>query len=477
MSALVRVEPVSPPASPASGSLPAPTEQALRAIVGDPHLLTDPTVTGGWATDWTGRFQGATPAVVRPGSTAEVAAVLARCAADGVAVVPQGGNTGLVGGSVSLDGEVILSLRRLDALPEAGADAIAGQLSAGAGVTIERVAGAAREAGWAYGCDWGARASATVGGSVATNAGGLRVLRYGDTRAQVLGVEAVLADGSVISHLGGLVKDNTGYHLPSLLCGSEGTLAVVTAARLRLVPRFDERVVALLGFDSVDEAVAATSVLRRALPSVEAIELCLGAGLALVCDRLRLPPPLPGGSPPALLTVECADRSDPTATLAEVVSSLAGVTDAVVATDGPRRAALWRYREGHTEAVNLLGSPHKLDVTLPASALAAFVAEVPHTVARLAPGASTWMFGHAADGNVHVNVTGLDPHDDRVDGAVFTLVAEMGGSISAEHGIGNAKRRWLSLNRSPAELAAFRAVKQAFDPNRILNPNVLLPEG
>jgi FAD/FMN-containing dehydrogenase len=280
---------------------------ALARIVGDRNVLTDASVVERFTVDWTGRFQGNAAAIVRPASVEEVADVVRWCDREGVAIVPQGGNTGLVGGGVPLHGEVVLSLTRLDALVDV--DAVSGQLTAGAGVTIAAVQRAARDAGWAYGVDFAARDTATVGGSVATNAGGLRVLRYGDTRAQVLGVEAVLADGSVVSHLGGLLKDNTGYHLPSLLCGSEGTLGVVTAARLRLVPRYDERVVALLALRSVGDAMDAVGSLRRALPTLEAAELFLEDGLALVCTSFGLARPLAGAA--AYLLVECAAHDDP----------------------------------------------------------------------------------------------------------------------------------------------------------------------
>ncbi|MGQ0521092.1 MAG: FAD-binding oxidoreductase [Actinomycetota bacterium] len=450
-------------------SLPA----RLAEVVGPGHVLEDPDVTAGYCADWTGRYRGSTPLVVRPGSAAEVAAVVGVCRDLGVAMVPQGGNTGLVGGGVPLDGEVVVSLRRLAGVGPV--DQVAGQVTAGAGATVAGVQRAAGAAGWAYGVDFASRDSATVGGSVATNAGGTRVLRYGDTRAQLLGVEAVLGDGSVVSHLGGLVKDNTGYHLPSLLCGSEGTLGIVTAARLRLVPPAPERVVALLGFADVAGVVGAAGVLRRRVPSVEALELLLDDGLGLVCTALGLARPFPSAHP-AYLLVEAAGTSSPLDELSSGVGELAGVADVAVATDSVRRAELWRLREGMTEAVNTLGAPHKLDVALPGGGLAPFLAEVPAVVAAAGGGdARTWLFGHVGDGNVHVNVTGVAPGDEAVDGAVLELVASLGGSISAEHGIGRAKRRWLHLGRSPAEIDAFRALKRALDPSGILNPGVLLP--
>ena len=444
----------------------------LVDVVGRDHVLADADVVAGYCVDWTGRYAGATPAVVRPGSTAEVAAVVDVCRAAGAAVVAQGGNTGLVGGGVPLAGEVVVSLRRLAALDPV--DPRAGQVTAGAGATLGAVQRAAAEAGWAYGVDFASRDSATIGGSVATNAGGTRVLRYGDTRAQLVGVEAVLGGGSVVSHLGGLVKDNTGYHLPSLLCGSEGTLGLVTAVRLRLVPPAGERVVALLAFDDVTAGVEAAAALRRAVPSLEAAELFLDDGLALVCEAVGLTPPFPA-SHRAYLLVEAAGRTSPVTELADAVGSLAAVADVAVAEDSPRRADLWRYREAHTEALATLGAPHKLDVTLPFAALAAFIAAVPGVVAAVAPAGRTWLFGHAGDGNVHVNVTGVGPDDVAVDDAVLALVVGMGGSISAEHGIGTAKKAWLARTRSPAEIAAFRAVKAALDPAGILNPNALLP--
>ncbi|HEX5615787.1 MAG TPA: FAD-binding oxidoreductase [Acidimicrobiia bacterium] len=451
----------------------------LRAVVGNAHVVTDEAITASYTRDWTGRFSGAARAVVRPADVDEVASVLAACNDAGVAVVPQGGNTGLVAGAVPERDEILLSLRRLDEL--GAVDRLVGQVTVGAGVTIATLRAHAHDAGWEYGVDLAARDSATVGGTIATNAGGLHVLRYGPTRRQVVGYEAVLADGTRLRRLDGLEKDNTGYDLAALLCGSEGTLAVVTAARLRLVPRSAHVVVALIAFASVDDAVAAASVLRRTLDSLSAVELFVDDGLRLVCDRLALPPPFPVASR-AYLLVECAAAHDPTDELAAATGTLADrveVGDIAVASDPERRAALWRYREGHTEAINLLGAPHKLDVTLPGAVLASFVDVVPGVVARALPDrpdARVWLFGHAADGNVHVNVTGVDPDDDRVADAVLHLVAEMGGSISAEHGIGTAKRRWVHLTRTPQELAAMRAIKRALDPRDILNPRVLFPD-
>jgi len=452
--------------------LPRPVADELVEIVGAPHVLRSRDLCASYERDWTGRFVGETPAVVRPGSTAEVAACLAICDREGIGVVAQGGNTGLVAGGVPLSGEVVLSLRRLDALEPVSL--VEGQVTAGAGVTLGALQRHAHDAGLAYAVDLAARDSATVGGMVATNAGGLHVLRYGPTRAQLVGVEAVLASGAVLRHLGGLLKDNTGYDLAQLLCGSEGTLAVVTAARLRLVPRPAHRVTALVGLPSVAAAVSAVVGWRRALPELEAAELMLADGVDLVCNSFGWPPPLP--TPwPVIVLVEAAGQDDPLDRLAAAIADSSEVGDAAVATEASRRADLWRYREEHTSAINLVGPPHKFDVTLPLERLAAFIDEIPSVVHAADPDAKTWLFGHVGDGNVHVNVTGIDEADERIDDAVLTTVAAWGGSISAEHGIGRAKRPWLALQRSRAELDAFRAIKAALDPQGILNPNVLLP--
>jgi FAD/FMN-containing dehydrogenase len=270
-------------------TLPSTLLRSLAAIVGEPHVLTGDAAAG-FAVDWTGRFRGRTPAVVRPHDTAEVAAVLALCTDAGVPVVPQGGNTGLVGGGVPLHGEVVLSLTRLNQMGPV--DHEAAQVTAGAGVTLQQVADASP--GLDLGIVIASRGSATVGGAVATNAGGLRVLRFGPMRAQLRGIEAVLADGTVVSHLAGLVKDNTGYDYPSLLAGSEGTLAVVTAARLRLVPRLRDTVTALVGLGGLDELHALAHQAVRQVPGLVSAEFFTRTGLDILVAHAGLAPPWPG---------------------------------------------------------------------------------------------------------------------------------------------------------------------------------------
>ena len=306
--------------------------QQLRDIVGSGHLIVEPEVMAPYSIDWTGRFIGQPTAVVRPGDSREVAAVVDLCRDTGVALVPQGGNTGLVGGSVPLEGEVVLSLRRLAGVRDV--DALGGQLSAGAGTTVADVQAAAEAAGWAYGVDLGSRDSATIGGTIATNAGGLQVLRHGPTRAQLVGCEAVLGTGGTISHMRGLMKDNTGYDLAGLLCGSEGTLGVVTAVRVCLVPSAPERVTSILAFSSTAAAVDAASLLRRSLPELQSLELFLQRGLDLVCRVTGTAGPFTGEHA-AYLLAEGAAQHDPMPAMADVIGSIADVEDVAVATDAP----------------------------------------------------------------------------------------------------------------------------------------------
>ena len=461
---------------------PSPTDlaSALAGVVGAAHVLADPEMRAAFETDWTRRYTGPSSLVVRPGSTEEVAAVLVTCGRAGVPIVVQGGNTGLVGGSVPPSagqdgragpGPVILSTTRLDSIGEV--DTAASQVTAGAGVTLGRLQSAAAKTGLVFPVDLAARDTATVGGMIATNAGGLHVLRYGSMRAQVVGVEAVLADGTVVSRLSGLVKDNTGYDLSQLLVGSEGTLGVITAARLRLVPSHPERVVALLGLASTADALQVLDAVRRGAEGLQAAEIFYSEGMALVRSHSGLPAPFPRDRPVYLL-LEAAGLRDPSASMFEVLAGLDLADDATaVANDPAGMGRLWAYRERHTEAISALGVPHKLDVTLPQARLSEFEQAVRALVDSAAPGSQLILFGHVGDGNLHVNVVGPPAEDETLDEAVLSLVASMDGSISAEHGIGRAKAAWLGLSRSPAELAVMRAVKAAVDPDGRLNPGVL----
>ncbi len=311
-----------------------------------------------------------------------------------------------------------------------------------------------------------------MGGTIATNAGGIHVFRNGMTRDQVMGVEAVLGDGTVVSRLHAPRKDNTGYALAQVLAGSEGTLGIVTAARLRLLPRLDRLAVAVLGISSVDVAVRLASTLRRSLPSLNAVELIAGDALDLVVRHGAVRPI--GARHPVYLLVEVADIVDPEPALVAALHRAPDVDDAVVATDGPARARLWQVREGLPEAMQREGVPHSIDAALPLSRLPAFAGMLPATIERAAPGARLILFGHLLDGNLHVNLIGPGIDDSTADDAVLDLALELGGTVSAEHGIGVQKAGWLSRDRSAGDIAAMRAIKRALDPDGILNPGVLL---
>jgi FAD/FMN-containing dehydrogenase len=437
---------------------------SLSSIVGGQHVLTGDAAAG-FAVDWTGRFQGHAAAVVRPGDTAEVAAVLALCTDAGVPVVPQGGNTGLVGGGVPLHGEVVLSLTRLDRMDPVDREASA--VTAGAGVTLQRVADADSLRELDLGIEIASRDSATVGGAVATNAGGVRVLRFGPMRAQLRGIEAVLADGTVLSHLAGLTKDNTGYDYPSLFAGSEGTLAVITAARLRLVPRMRGAVTAIIGLGGLDELHALARRAVSEVPGLVSAEFFTRTGLDILVQHAGLQPPLPAPAPAYLLL----EAFGPGALddLAEVI----GDREAAVAAAAADRRRLWSCRERQPEAAGFLGVPIKLDVSAPAARWVRLASGAAAVVAETDPGATVITFGHVADGNVHINIVPAQTADGRHESAVFSFVASLGGSISAEHGIGALKARWLDLARTPAERSLFARIRAALDPAGTLNPHVL----
>ncbi len=413
--------------------------RALVGAVGDAHVLDDPDVTAGYETDWTGRFSGRARFVVRPGSVEEVAEVVRVCGEEGVAIVPQGGNTGLVGGSVPRGDEVVVSLTRLDGVGRL--DPALGLIRVGAGATLAALQAAVPDAG----LDFGARDSATIGGIVACNAGGARALRHGTARARVAGMRAVLGDGTIVSRLGGLLKDNAGYDLPSILIGSEGTLGIITEVVWKTVPRLAERVTALIPVTSVAEATDLLATLRG--PHLEACDFFTRACVG----EMQVEAPL-------YLLAEWRADADPT----DLVAELLGEREALI---GDER--LWRLRESIPERIQGLGVPLKLDVGVPLARLAEFLAGVGEVCGDAVP----YLFGHLGDGNVHVNLVGEGPDEEGVVGFVLAL----GGTISAEHGIGVAKTRWLEPARGPAEVSAMRAVKDVLDPEGILNPGVILP--
>ncbi len=444
-------------------------EHALGEMVGSKHVLSDPELKASYERDYSGRYEGAARLVVRPGDSAEVAGVVATCARHRAAVVPQGGNTGLVGASTPRAGEVVISLARLSQIGEV--DTAVGQVTLGAGATLAALQQAARAAGQDAGLDFAAREVCTIGGVVACDAGGARALRHGTARAHVAGLEAVLADGSIVSRLAGLTKDNAGYDLPALLVGSEGTLGIITRVRWRLTALLRSRVAVLVPLRSAREASGLLAALRANAPSLESCDFFLDDGLQLVLEHQRRESPLRARAPFYVLA-ECAARSDPTEELAEALEQ-AGIEDALVADDTVGREGLWALREGHTDAIGAAGIPHKLDVGVPLEQLDRFLTEVPDVVIG-AGGERVILFGHLGDGNVHVNVLGADPADERVDDAVLELTLRCGGTISAEHGVGIAKARWLERARGAEEVAAMRSIKRALDPENLFNPGAVL---
>jgi FAD/FMN-containing dehydrogenase len=352
---------------------------------------------------------------------------------------------------------------------------VSGQVTAGAGIRLAVLTAHARAAGLDFGVDLAARDSATLGGMLATNAGGIRVLRYGSMREQVAGVEAALIDGRVISRLDAPAKDSTGYDIGHLLAGSEGTLAVVTRLRLRLVPADQSRAVALIAVRGTGEAVDLLAELRSELPGLCAAEICFRPGLTLTAGYLGVPVPLADAGGEAWVLVENAADADPLDDLLTALEKAGQVLDATVASSPADRARLWQLRESHAEAISTAGQPVKLDVSVPSDRLAELVARLPDAVVAAAgPAARLVIFGHLAEANLHVNVMGAAEKSEEAADAVLTLVASLGGSISSEHGVGRAKARWLELSRSPAEIAVMRSVKAAFDPRGLLNPGVLL---
>jgi FAD/FMN-containing dehydrogenase len=447
--------------------------ERLTDLVGGDNVITDSAVRSRFEADWTGRWKGDAIAVVRPACVEQIEAVLAACREHRVAVVTQGGNTGLVGGSVPRPGgvpQIVLSTSRLDhvGLP----DPATGQVRVGAGATLAALQATAREHGWDAGLDLGARDSATVGGLVACDAGGARAIRYGTARARVAGLQAVLPQGGRVDHMNGLLKDNAGLDLTALLVGSEGTLGVITEVIWRLVPPPGELTAALIPLDSVATAVELTGLLRGRIRTLEAVELMSEPCVDLALAYLDRSSPIP--TAPFSVLVECEADEESIAALASSLDQLNLDEDAAIAIDPTGRFRLLRIREAVPEAIALDGLSHKFDIGVPATGLVRFLDRLGPLVQEAAPGARLLYFGHLGDGNLHVNVLGPGAEDEAFDAAVLAWVAECGGTISAEHGVGLHKAAYLSLVRSPAEIEAMWAIKRALDPHLLLNPGAIL---
>ncbi len=379
----------------------------------------------------------------------------------------------MVGGSIPLNGEIILSLRKMKDIELV--DGGSGQIVAQAGATLSTIQKEAARVGWKYGIDFSARESATIGGTIATNAGGNNVIRYGDTRKQIIGLEAVTAAGDIVGDVRGLIKDNTGYYLPGFLAGSEGTLAVITRVRLRLWPEPEEKVVVLFGLHSVNDAIDLVEVFAHKNHDKHACEIFFQNGMDLVISQFSMEQIWDIRYRAYVLFEFAGPKGIIDRLNTGITSEILKTSEAVaIGEDQNDQARLWRYRELHTEAISASGIPHKLDVTIPHAHLSVFLENVDSIVKKFDSSAKTYLFGHAADGNIHVNVVGPEPDNTKVDEAVLDFVADLGGSISAEHGIGRAKANYLELRRSPTEISLFRTLKKSFDPVGILNPGVIL---
>ena len=461
---------------------------ALAGQVPARAIVTDPAEIAPWETDWRGRWHGHAPLLLAPGSTAEVAAIVAAAAAHRVPLVPQGGNTSMVGGATPLaDGSAaILSLRRMNAIRRLDPDA--GLATVEAGVILAELHAAAAAVGMRFPLSLGAKGSATIGGLVSTNAGGTQVLRFGTMRGLVAGLEVVLPDGQLHDGLAALKKDNRGYDLTQLLIGGEGTLGVVTAATLRLVPAVAARAVAWVGLADPAAALALLRRFQRASEDVESFELLPAESLGAVLRHIPgTRAPLSGDHPwHALIEVTAAHdaREAPVAIVEHVLGAALAeglVADATIAAS--EAEAFWRIRESISEAERATGPAAQHDISVPVEVMPRFMIEAAAACDARFPGTHASGFGHLGDGNVHFHVRApagadrtrwLAQEAPVVTRFVDDLVVAAGGSISAEHGIGQMKLGELERLSSPARMSALRAIKAALDPYGIMNPGKLV---
>jgi FAD/FMN-containing dehydrogenase len=460
--------------------------QRLREIVGATHILTAPFDIAPYCTDWRGRYTGQPLCVVKPGTAEDVAAVVQTCAAAGIAIVPQGGNTGLCGGATPVGGEVLVSLTRLNRIRAIDTDN--NTLTVEAGCTLAAVQEAAASAGRLFPLSLAAEGTATIGGNLATNAGGVQVLRYGNARELCLGLEVVLPDGRLWNGLRGLRKDNTGYDLKHLFIGAEGTLGLITAAVLKLYSRPRQVATAWATVATPAEAVALLTRLREKIGGrVTAFELVGRPALELVLRHI------PGSRDPLAtcsdwqVLIELSDtmESDLDAPLEDTLGAAietGAATDAVIAKSESQAQAFWQLRENISEAQKIEGLSIKHDISVPVSRLAEFITRADAALAGAFPGVRIVCFGHLGDGNLHYNQSKPEAQDntdfiaqtEAVNRIVHNLAVELGGSISAEHGLGQLKREEILRYKSSIEMDMMRSIKLALDPHQLMNPGKIL---
>ena len=461
---------------------PSLSEQ-LQGIVGAVHVLTDPAEIQPFVTDWRGRFVGSAQCVVRPANTTEVAAVVRACLETGAPIVPQGGNTSLCGAATpdAAGQAVVVSLSRLNRI--AAVDAKNNTISVGAGCTLAAVQAAAREVDRLFPLALASEGTCQIGGNLSTNAGGVQVLRYGNTRELTLGLEVVLPSGEIWDGLRGLRKDNTGYDLKQLFIGAEGTLGIITGAVLKLFPLPKSQTTCWLNLAS---PVAAVDLLNQAkiafdgqLTAFELVsETALGLVLKNIPDTLR-----PASVSPWYVLAELSDTSSYAVEYWLHARLEAGeVLDAVIAQSETQAAKLWSLRENISEAQKIEGISIKHDIAVPVSAIPAFLAQADAALAAAFPGIRVVAFGHVGDGNLHYNLSKPDAQENThfidsqpaVNRIVHDTVDALNGSISAEHGIGQLKREELLRYKSPVEMALMHSIKQALDPLGLMNPGKVL---
>jgi FAD/FMN-containing dehydrogenase len=465
-------------------TLPADLIDNLKAALGPKGWSTDPGELAPHVDDWRGRYRGDTPILLKPGTTEEVAAAVKLCAEAGVAITPQGGNTSLCGAATP-QGEVLITLKRMTAVREIDTDN--DSMTVEAGCVLESLQNTAEEANRLFPLSLGSQGSAMIGGLISTNAGGVHVLRYGMTRELVLGLEAVLPDGTIWSGLTGLRKDNTGYDLKQLLIGAEGTLGIITAATLKLYPRPGRMELAFIGMNSVDDAVKFLGMAKQISGgAVTAFEVMPALALEFVLAHVpNTRDPLDAKHPWYVVCEMSFGRTDGARETMEAALEQgfeAGLLqDAAIAENEAQMQDFWRLRESIAEAERSQGLAVKHDVSIPVSKMPAFIEIATQRINEEFPDGTVVAFGHVGDGNVHYNIACLDAaardgfmaKAGEMSKRVYDTVDEFGGSISAEHGIGILKREELA-SRKPVDVKVMRAIKQALDPKGIMNPRVLL---
>jgi FAD/FMN-containing dehydrogenase len=465
----------------------AETLARLVGVVGERHAIRDPEAMAPYLREWRDIYVGKSPLVLRPATTEEVSRILTIANETLTVIVPQGGNTGLVGGQIpsEIGEEVVLSLDRMTRIR--AIDAADNTMTVDAGVTLKSVQDAADAADRLFPLSLASEGSCRVGGNLSTNAGGVGVLAHGNARDLCLGLEVVLADGRVWNGLNKLRKDNTGYDLKNLFIGAEGTLGVITGAVLKLFPKPAHRATAFAALPSPQAALELLNLANaRSGGRATAVELLPRVGFEFTMKHFAVRDPFSDAAPWYVL-IELSGASDLDDLLVETLADASGlgiVNDATIARSEAQRAELWRMREQIVESQRLEGGSIKHDVSVPISKLPQLVEEGIAAILKYMPGARPMPFGHVGDGNLHFNVSqpvGMDKraflsHWEAMNDIVFAVVIGLGGSISAEHGIGRLKRQRMSAIKSPVELQLMRELKQLFDPNGILNPGKVLPD-